>query len=111
MNIKDKQNSLIIIDDIFPSIFSPFRYEEYVEYLKNIENVYIFTTGRALNAVNENRNIKEVIKEFEEKEPQFKGKILELNDKNIKILKYLKNKVAIFTFLANVRENLKNFLF
>lgn len=107
MNIKDKQNSLIIIDDIFPSIFSPFRYEEYVEYLKNIENVYIFTTGRSLKAVNENRNIKEVIKEFEEKEPQFKGKILELNDKNIKILKYLKNKVAIFTFLANVRENLK----
>lgn len=107
MNIKDKQNSLIIIDDIFPSIFSPFRYEEYVEYLKNIENVYIFTTGRSLKAINENRNIKEVIKEFEEKEPQFKGKILELNDKNIKILKYLKNKVAIFTFLANVRENLK----
>lgn len=99
--------NLIIFDDIFPSIYSPFRYEEYTEYLQNIEDVYIFTTGKSLKAVNENRTILEVIKEFEEKNPQYKGKVLELKEENKKILEKLENKVAILTFLANVRENIE----
>ena len=99
--------NLIIFDDIFPSIYSPFRYEEYTEYLQNIEDVYIFTTGKSLKAVNENRTILEVIEEFEEKNPQYKGKVLELKEENKKILEKLENKVAILTFLANVRENIE----
>ena len=102
----NKQKTLIIIDDIFPSIYSPFRYEEYIEYMKNLENVYVFTTGKSLEAVNEKRKISEVIAEFEEKNPEFKGKVLELNDENKVMLKKLKNKVAMITFLANVRENI-----
>ena len=37
----NKNNFLIIFDDIFPSIYSPFRYEEYTEYIKYFENVII----------------------------------------------------------------------
>ena len=83
----NKQKTLIIIDDIFPSVYSPFRYEEYIEYMKNLENVYVFTTGKSLEAVNEKRKISEVIAEFEEKNPEFKGKVLELNDENKVMLK------------------------
>lgn len=107
MNLSNEKNTLIIFDDIFPSIYSPFRYEEYIEYLQNLENVYIFTTGKSLKAVNENRSILEVIKEFEENNPRNKGRVFELNEKNKKILEGLKNKIAILTFLANVRENME----
>lgn len=107
MNLSNEKNTLIIFDDIFPSIYSPFRYEEYIEYLQNLENVYIFTTGKSLKAVNENRSILEVIKEFEENNPRYKGRVFELNEKNKKILEGLKNKIAILTFLANVRENME----
>lgn len=103
----NKNNFLIIFDDIFPSIYSPFRYEEYTEYIKYFENVIIFTTGKSLKAVGENRDIKEVIKEFEEKNNIFKGKVFELNDGNIKMIKNLKCKVSILTFLTNVRENIE----
>lgn len=107
MNLSNEKNTLIIFDDIFPSIYSPFRYEEYIEYLQNLENVYIFTTGKSLKAVNENRSVLEVIKEFEENNPRYKGRVFELNEKNKKILEGLKNKIAILTFLANVRENME----
>lgn len=50
MNSSNNLNTLIIFDDIFPSIYSPFRYEEYTEYLKNLENVYIFTTGKIIKS-------------------------------------------------------------
>ena len=103
----NKNNFLIIFDDIFPSIYSPFRYEEYTEYIKYFENVIIFTTGKSLKAVGESRDIKEVIKKFEEKNNIFKGKVFELNDGNIKMIKNLKCKVSILTFLTNVRENIE----
>ena len=103
----NKNNFFIIFDDIFPSIYSSFRYEEYTEYIKYFENVIIFTTGKSLKAVGESRDIKEVIKEFEKKNNIFKGKVFELNDENIKIIKNLKYKVSILTFLTNVRENIK----
>lgn len=107
MNLSNEKNTLIIFDDIFPSIYSPFRYEEYIEYLQNLENVYIFTTGKSLKAVNENRSILEVIKEFEENNPKYTGRVFELNEENKKILEGLKNKIAVLTFLANVRENVE----
>ena len=107
MNLSNEKNTLIIFDDIFPSIYSPFRYEEYIEYLQNLENVYIFTTGKSLKAVNENRSVLEVIKEFEENNPRYKGRVFELNEKNKKILEGLKNKIAILTFLANVIKNIE----
>ena len=107
MENANKDNVLIIFDDIFPSVYSPFRYEEYTEYIKYFENVFIFTTGKSLRAVGETRNLKEVIEEFEEKDYRYKGKVFELNDENIKKIKEYKNKISILTFLANVRENFK----
>ena len=101
----DNQNfSLIIMDDLFPSVYSPFRYEEYMKYFKNIDNVYVLTTGASFDAVNEKRNVKEVIYEFEEKYPEYAGRIMSLDLDNKKKLKDIPNKIALITFLQNVQN-------
>lgn len=103
----DKQNfSLIIFDDVFPSVYSPFRYEEYTEYMKQIKSVYVFSTGASLNALNEERDLEEVVKQFETENPEFSGKVFELNETNIKKLDEIKNKIAIITFIRNVQSEM-----
>lgn len=101
----DKQDfSLIIFDDIFPSVYSPFRYEEYMEYMKNFDRVYAYTTGASFLAVNEKRNVKGVIEEFEQRNPEYKGRIFKLDYDNKKKLGEFKNKIAIITFLQNMKN-------
>lgn len=103
----NKKFSLLIIDDIFPSIYSPFRYEEYTQYLKNIKSVHILTTGASLGAVNEKRDIKEVIQEFEKKYPKFAGKTMILNQENVRKLENIPKKLALVTFLGNTYNSLE----
>ena len=101
----DKQDfSLIIFDDIFPSVYSPFRYEEYMEYMGNFDRVYAYTTGASFLAVNEKRNVKGVIEEFEQRNPEYKGRIFKLDYDNKKKLGEFKNKIAIITFLQNMKN-------
>lgn len=107
-NKLDKQEfSLIILDDVFPSIYSPFRYEEYTKYFLNIKSVYAFSTGLSLHALSEKRKMEEVIEEFYGKFPQLKERVYELNNDNINKIKGIKNKVAIVTFLQNMQNNLE----
>ena len=96
--------SLIVFDDVFPSKYSPFRYEEYLEYMKNIENVYVFSTGTTLKALKEDRSLEEVIKEFENENPIFKDRVIKLTNDNLNRLDEIKNKVAIITFIQNVQN-------
>lgn len=104
----DKQDfTLVVFDDVFPSIYSPFRYEEYVEYLKKFERVYIYTTGTSFLALNEKRNVQEVIEEFEKKFPEYKERIFKLNYENKEKLREFRNKIAIITFLQNTKKNLE----
>ena len=101
----DKQDfTLVIFDDAFPSIYSPFRYEEYMEYMKNFQNVYAYTTGTSLLALNEKRSVKEVIEEFEQINPEYKGKVFKLDYDNKKKLNEFRNKIAIITFLQNIQN-------
>ena len=104
----DKQDfTLIIFDDTFPSIYSPFRYEEYMEYLKNFKDVYAYTTGTSFLALNEKRNVKEVIEEFERNNPEYKDRVFKLNYENKKRLKEFRNKIAIISFLQNIYNNIE----
>lgn len=104
----DKQDfTLVVFDDVFPSIYSPFRYEEYVEYLKKFERVYIYTTGTSFLALNEKRNVQEVIEEFEKKFPEYKERIFKLNYENKEKLREFRNKIAVITFLQNTKNNLE----
>lgn len=101
--------SLLIIDDVFPSQLSPFRYEEYITYLNKFNNVFVMSTGNSLPALKEYRGIDYVIEKFEEEYPKFKNKIInyKINDKEStdKINLFLNshsNKVAVITFIQNV---------
>ena len=102
--IKDKTQkfSLIIFDDTFPSSYSPFRYEEYMSYLKEFKSVHIFSTGYSLQALNEESSEKELIKEFELKYPEYIGKVIDRQDNVKEKIETLNNKIAIITFLQNV---------
>lgn len=105
-NKYDKQDfSLIIIDDVFPSKYSPFRYEEYMEYLRKLKSVYVLSSGQSLLNLNEKRKIEEVIEEFENENPELKGKVLKLDDDNEKKLKEIRNKIAIITFVQNLQNS------
>lgn len=106
INRFDKQDfSLIIIDDVFPSMSSPFRYEEYMEYLKELKSVYAFTTGLSLSALKDKRTIKEVIEKFENENPEFKNKVLMLSRENEEKLQTIRNKIAIVTFIQNLQNS------
>lgn len=102
--IEKEDFSLIILDDAFPSIYSPFRYEEYTEYFKNFKSVYAFTTGSSLKALNEKNGVQQVIEKFEAEFPEYKGRIFKLNYENKKKLENINNKIAIITFLQNLQN-------
>lgn len=105
-NKLNKQNfSLVIFDDTFPSIRSAFRYEEYRNYFKKINSVYVLTTGMSLGALKETRNIQEVIQEFEQQLPEFKSRVFEWNSQNTEKLKDIKNKLSMITFLQNLQNS------
>ena len=100
--------SLVIFDDVFPSIYSPFRYEEYTKYFSTFNSVYAFTTGQSLVALSETRETKEVIEEFTNKFPEYRDKVFELKKENLQILKNLKNKIAVITFLRNIENEVQD---
>ncbi|HYF84134.1 MAG TPA: glycosyltransferase [Clostridia bacterium] len=65
---------LIIIDDIFPSDLSGFRYQEFTSYLKEIESSKINCTGETIvHFLKQNPN--EVMIDFKRKFPEFSGRV------------------------------------
>ncbi len=65
---------LVVIDDIFPSDMSGFRYQEFTSYLQEIKNTKIFCTGVAIEGYLK-QNTDEVIIEYKRKFPHFSGKV------------------------------------
>ena len=71
-----RQYKLVIVDDMFPQPISGFRMAEYTYYLKHIENSIVYSTGFAFKYVDEQRQLLEVISDFEIKSPEFAGRVL-----------------------------------
>lgn len=65
---------LVIIDDIFPSSLSGFRYQEFTSYLNEIENSKIITTGQTIELFLK-QNADEVIIQYKRQFPEFSGKV------------------------------------
>lgn len=101
-----KNYSYIIFDDVFPSNLSPFRYTEFMEYSLDNINTYIATTGESLHLLNEKRELKQIIEEFQVNNPVFYNKIFDVSEKNreesLKKIKNIKNPLAIFVFKSNI---------
>lgn len=97
---------LIIFDDVFPCNLSPFRYEEYVDYLKCFNNSFVAATGSTIAYLNKNTTLKYEIDNFEKNFPNLIGKILDVStinrNENLKIISELKHPFAVMDFIQNL---------
>lgn len=67
---------LIVVDDVFPNKMSPWRYEEFLNYLRTFNNrMCVQLTGSALKLLNDHRSVEQVIREFEMNHPLYTGRL------------------------------------
>ena len=101
-----KKYSYIIFDDIFPSDLSPFRYTEFMEYSLDNYNTYFAITGRSLTYLKVKKKLKDIVEEFQVKNPHFYGRIFDVSENNRKDglaqLRNIKNPFAVFVFEQNL---------
>lgn len=88
--------NLIILDDVFPSTRSGFRYHEFTNYLKYIEGTKILTTGMRLHLLGET-SLAELLINYKRKYPEFGGKVFSFDG----IWRPVECKLLLFTFLLN----------
>lgn len=101
-----KEYNILIVDNVFPSFYSPFRTEEFMNYFKEFKNVYCLSTWKAIPKEDPNTG-DELIEQFEQRCPEYKGKIINIEDENyIDKINKLENKLAVLTLLENVTEEL-----
>ncbi|WP_316353875.1 glycosyltransferase [Candidatus Trichorickettsia mobilis] len=93
------KTDLLIFDDVFPHPLSPFRYTEYIEYLKHFKNIRIAATGECLGCIKETKTLQEVIDEFLNKFPLFKNKLA-----IYRVIASYKPKLIYVNFLGNARR-------
>lgn len=105
-----KDYSYIIFDDVFPCHLSPFRHTEFMEYILDNKNTFYAVTGLSLLALNEQRPLKNIIKEYEESMPVFCERFIDVSESNryrgLKRLKLIHNPLAIFVFERNIINEL-----
>lgn len=98
-----KKIDLVILDAIFPHPLSPFRTEEFCSYLKYFKNSIVLSTGTDFQFIKETRTLKTVIKDFESRCPDLKGRT-RITNSNID--KY-NIRLAYLTFFNNIKAYLK----
>lgn len=94
--------NLIIIDDVFPSKRSGFRYHEFTNYLKYIEGTRILATGKSLHLLGET-SLTELLTNYRRKYPEFGSKVFVFDG----IWRSVECKLLLFTFLLNAYLYLK----
>ena len=102
--IKKKKKKLIIIDDLFPHPISAFRFSEYLQYLEEIKDVHIYTTGNTLSSIHQENDITSVIKAFKKNYPSHRNKVSVFNPHQ-----YLQADLAYLIFLDNAYSYLHLF--
>lgn len=94
--------NLIIIDDVFPTTHSGFRYQEFTSYLKYIEGTKILTTGMTLPVLSE-VSLSEILINYKRKHTKFGGKVFNFDG----IWRPVECRLLYFTFLINAYSCLK----
>lgn len=88
---------LVIVDDIFPNSISSWRFEEFSTYLNLFKSkICLFSTGHSLGALNEPKDVFEIIKDFRKKNPEFKNSV-----KVFQSHRKVRSKLGYFLFLDN----------
>ena len=72
---REQARSLVIIDDSFPNLLSAFRVAEYNVYLERIGNARVYSAAALLPFTKKWRSFRKSLREYEERYPQFKGKV------------------------------------
>lgn len=68
----------LILDDLFPQTLSAFRIAEYNTYLEVFESARVHSTATSFPLVGETRSFRAVVKEYEDRYPQHRGKVQKL---------------------------------
>lgn len=90
--------SLLILDDIFPHLFSAFRIAEYNAYLGRYDQSVVHSTAAAFPALHETRSFAEVRDEYLVHYPEFAGRVFPFGHTRPQA------EFAYFVFLHNVRH-------
>jgi hypothetical protein len=65
--LHQKKVDLLVLDTVFPHPLSPFRFQEFCSYLQFFPKTMILSNGKNLPALKDNRNLRVIIGEFENK--------------------------------------------
>src|SRR5262245_59341744 len=72
----DTSKRLLILDDMFPQMLSGFRIAEYNGYLEDFRNATVYSTASVFPHIGERRSFRAVVKEYEDRFPQYRGRVV-----------------------------------
>lgn len=72
--VSTKSRGLVIVDDLFPSTKSGFRYEEFLHYLKNRNNINIICSGQSFQTIMD-ESVESGVTKFLTEYPEYSDKI------------------------------------
>ncbi len=91
-----RSDRLVILDDVFPHLLSPFRIAEYNSYLAAWKDTIVYSHPLSFPALGETRSFRKVRNEYLSRFPQFKGRVLRFNRR-----RRLRGALAYFMFIHN----------
>lgn len=101
------KHALLIVDDIFPSERSPFRYEEFSKILKSIPDTYVVTSGAALAYLEAEEDIFSLVNQYTVENPELKDRIIVSTPSEV--LDKMDFHLAYTVFLNNIYANVALF--
>lgn len=99
---------LIIIDDVFPSTRSGFRYTEFTSYLRAFEKSTVLTSGASLPVL-EDTPIKDVIRSYQRQYPELGNRVMIYNNQfplrlgKLLYVNFLTNAYALLPYVEIAR--------
>lgn len=90
------KTKVLIVDDIFPCDASPFRFTEYMHYLKAFPDCIVVSDMSAVSMLSD-RKAEIVLKDFKTKYPEYVGKIIKS-----KSIKFISANIVYVTFYNNL---------
>ena len=92
---------IAIIDDSFPHPLSAFRMQEFTSYLKEFDNLRIYSTGESLTWLGQ-KTLDELFRDFKRRFPEYAQKIQKLEPDTI-----INTKLFYLIFLGNTYRNIE----
>ncbi|GAA4015425.1 glycosyltransferase [Hymenobacter fastidiosus] len=94
-----KRHTVIVLDDIYPLVMSPFRLVEFNYYLSVFPDSIVYTTGTALKYIGETKSLTAIMDLHMLQNPDYAGRVVEFNPS-----RKLKGSLAYVVFLHNTHR-------